>query len=424
MEGKTAPRFHYAWVIMLCGCCIIGLNLGIFAYTIGNFYLPVSLELGVGVGSVAIYQTISAFASALTFPTARKLLARFDLRWVMTGSTLGAILGYLGMSRVHALWQVYVCAAWIGVCIAFYGGVTVPLMISNWFRRNNGTIYGICLAAGAITGVIANPIISRIIRSSDWRHGYMAIAAITAIVMLPVSLFLVRMKPEEKGLRPLGDEETPDGAPAPAREKTGVPAAAAFRSFAFIATLICAPLFGVVFNVTNHITTYASVIGIGAGVGATLTSVSLVGGTLGKMTLGRISDKKGVRFAITLAEGCAIAGILMVVLSTWIGAWLLFPAVFIFGYGASTTSLMGALLPRAVFGDRDYDTILSYTSMATSIGTGFISPVYGFIYDFTGSYLPSFAFALCMAVICLTMAHAAITSGDRLKARFDQGGQA
>ena len=422
MEDKTKPRFHYAWVIMLCGCAIVGLNLGVFAYTIGNFYLPVSLELGVGVGSVAMYQTISSFASALTFPTARKLLARFDLRWVMTGSTLGAIVGYLGMSRVHALWQVYACAALIGVSIAFYGGVTVPLMIKNWFKGNNGTIYGICLAVGAITGVIANPIISRIIGATDWRHGYLAIALFTAVVMLPVSLFLVRMKPEEKGMRALGDDGAAEETAAQ-KPVTGVPAAAAFRSLAFYAMVICVPCFGIVFNVTNHITTYASVIGIGAGVGATLTSISLIGGTLGKMTLGRISDKMGVRFAVTLAEGCAIAGIVMVVLSTWVGSWLLFPAVFIFGYGASTTSLMGALLPRAVFGDRDYDKILSYSSMATSIGTGLISPVYGFIYDFTSSYLPSFGFALCMAILCLTTAYIAINGGMKLRAQYDQGGQ-
>ena len=69
METKKNSKFHYAWVIMFCGCCIVGIQLGVFAYTIGNFYLPVSQTLGVGVGDIALYQTMQAFASALTFPS-------------------------------------------------------------------------------------------------------------------------------------------------------------------------------------------------------------------------------------------------------------------------------------------------------------------------------------------------------------------
>jgi hypothetical protein len=49
--------------------------------------------------------------------------------------------------------------------------------------------------------------------------------------------------------------------------------------------------------------------------------------------------------------------------------------------------------------------------------------VYGFIYDFTSSYLPSFGFALCMAILCLTTAYIAINGGMKLRAQYDQGGQ-
>ena len=150
MEEAKGRHFHYAWVIMFCGCAIVGVNLGVLSYTIGNFYLPLSLELGVGVGSVSFYQTMCSFASAFTFPTARKLISKYDLRAVLAAATLSASLAYAAMSRVQSLWQVYACAVWMGVSIAFYGGVTVPLMINNWFKRNNGTVYGICLATAGV----------------------------------------------------------------------------------------------------------------------------------------------------------------------------------------------------------------------------------------------------------------------------------
>lgn len=416
METRKNPRFHYAWVIMFCGCCIVGIQLGIFSYTIGNFYLPVSQALGVGVGDVALYQTMSAFASALTFPTATKLMNKYGMRKVLTVATVSAVLSYAAMSRVNSLWQVYLCAVWIGLSSAFYGGATVPGMINNWFAKNNGTIYGTCLAVGALFGVAANPVLAAVIKAFTWRSGYLAIAAFTGLVMLPVSLFLVNLKPEDKGMKPYGleDGETKKDGKTTERKLAGVPAEAAFKSPAFIATLICVPCFGIVYNITNHITTYASVIGLGATFGATLTSVSLIGSTLGKLTLGTFSDKKGAKAAITLAEVLAITGLIMVMLSRTVGSWLLVAAVFVFGYGASTTSLMGALLPRAVFGDRDYTKIMSYTSMAMSLGVGLLSPVYGYLYDWTGTYVTAFCFAIGVAVVCITTAHFALNKGRKL----------
>ena len=416
METRKNSKFHYAWVIMFCGCCIVGIQLGVFAYTIGNFYLPVSQSLGVGVGDVALYQTMQAFASALMFPTATKLMNKYGMRKVLTVATLSAALAYAAMSQVNNLWTVYLCAVWIGLSSAFYGGATVPGMINNWFAKNNGTIYGTCLAVGALVGVAANPIIAAVIKGFTWRGGYLAIAAFTALVMLPVSLFLVTLKPEDKGMKPYGADEATEKTDTKNTEHkvTGVPAEKAFKSSAFIATLICVPCFGVVYNITNHITTYASVIGLGATFGATLTSVSLIGSTLGKLTLGTFSDKKGAKAAITLAEILAITGLVMVMLSRSIGSWLLVLAVFVFGYGASTTSLMGALLPRAVFGSRDYTKIMSYTSMSMSIGVGLLSPVYGYLYDWTGTYVTAFCFSIAVAVICIITAHFALNKGKKL----------
>lgn len=416
METKKQSKFHYAWIIMFCGCCIVGIQLGVFAYTIGNFYLPLSQELNVGVGSIALYQTMSAFAGALTFPTATKLMNKYGMRKVLTISTISAALAYAAMSQVNSLWQVYLCAIWMGASGAFYGGATVPGMINNWFAKNNGTIYGICLAVGALCGVVANPAIAAVIKATSWRSGYLAIALITAAVMLPVSLFLVSSRPEDKGMKPYGADEVERKGESKnvERKVTGVPAEAAFKSAAFIATLVCVPCFGIVYNITNHITTYASVIGLGATFGATLTSVSLIGSTLGKMTLGTFSDKKGAKAAITLAELLAITGLIMVILSRNIGSWLLVLAVFVFGYGASTTSLMGALLPRAVFGDRDYTKIMSYTSMSMSIGVGLLSPVYGYLYDWTGTYVTAFCFAMAIAVVCILTAHFALNKGKKL----------
>ena len=57
--------------------------------------------------------------------------------------------------------------------------------------------------------------------------------------------------------------------------------------------------------------------------------------------------------------------------------------------------------------------------MSMSLGAGLINPVYGYIYDATGSYLPSFGFALGIAVLCITMAYTAIADGKKLMQKYN-----
>ena len=71
-------------------------------------------------------------------------------------------------------------------------------------------------------------------------------------------------------------------------------------------------------------------------------------------------------------------------------------------------------MPRAVFGNRDYTKIMSYTSMSMSIGVGLLSPVYGYLYDWTGTYVTAFCFSIAIAVVCILTAHFALNKGKKL----------
>ena len=58
--SKPRAHIHYAWLIVLSGCAFMGTTLGALGYTVGNFFLPVSRELGCGVGDVSLYVTINS----------------------------------------------------------------------------------------------------------------------------------------------------------------------------------------------------------------------------------------------------------------------------------------------------------------------------------------------------------------------------
>lgn len=54
MENKR-KSIHYGFVIIICCCLMMGVNIGLSFSCAGIFYKPVSESLGVGVGLFGIY---------------------------------------------------------------------------------------------------------------------------------------------------------------------------------------------------------------------------------------------------------------------------------------------------------------------------------------------------------------------------------
>ncbi len=80
----------------------------------------------------------------------------------------------------------------------------VPLLITNWFDKRQGTAMGIAAACGGIGGACSSVLLSNIIMSMGWRAGYLGMAAITAVCILPATFLLLKDHPSQKNLLPYG----------------------------------------------------------------------------------------------------------------------------------------------------------------------------------------------------------------------------
>ena len=65
---------HYGFVIVVCCCLMMGINIGLSFSCAGIFYRPVSTDLGVSVGAFGIYMSLMYVASTLMLPLAGKLM--------------------------------------------------------------------------------------------------------------------------------------------------------------------------------------------------------------------------------------------------------------------------------------------------------------------------------------------------------------
>lgn len=212
------------------------------------------------------------------------------------------------------------------------------------------------------------------------------------------------------GLKPYGLD--PAAAPAQSGKRadnalTGLSMKEALATFPFWAMMLMAPAFSIGFGLTSHLPTYASSIGIGASAGAILTSASLVGGMLGKLTLGMLNDRFSTRVPLCAAQLCVVLGVGVLFVSQG-SPLLLGLGALIFGYGSCTTALMPAMLTSALFGQRDYNRILTWFTTSSSLLGGFGSTLYGLLYDAAGDYVSSMLVCMAVASLCLLLGLASL----------------
>ncbi len=58
--GQTKNKIHFAWFVLIGLCITVGLGKAALNNTAGLFITPISEDLGIGVGNLTLYLSISA----------------------------------------------------------------------------------------------------------------------------------------------------------------------------------------------------------------------------------------------------------------------------------------------------------------------------------------------------------------------------
>lgn len=176
------------------------------------------------------------------------------------------------MARFTQPWQWYIDSAVMGV---FSSNVmmVIPCIINNWFRKNNGVVTGVVMAASGLAGAIFNPVCSGWIASMGWQRTAVLVAALVGVACLTASLFLLRLRPEDCGCHTYGELEAEEG------RKTEMPSSfAGVRPWNLLLLCVGVLLAGtVIVQLTNYFPLYAASIGFDLQTGAWMTSFIMVG---------------------------------------------------------------------------------------------------------------------------------------------------
>src|SRR6266702_6151377 len=199
---------HYRWVIVaaggLLGCVAIG---GMFSLPV--FLQPIARDTGWSVTGVSSAMTIGFLAMALTSMIWGTLSDRLGpLPVVLTGSVvLAASLALASLATSLVVFQ-FVFGLMVGAACA---AIFAPMMacVTGWFDTHRSLAVSLVSAGMGMAPMTMSPFAAWLVSSQDWRTSLQIIAALVAIVLIPVALLVRRPPALEPGHAAMSPGEAP-----------------------------------------------------------------------------------------------------------------------------------------------------------------------------------------------------------------------
>ncbi len=404
--GKLSTKQKiYPWLVVLgCGMWVSG-SIGFLTIVAGNFYVPVSQDLGVAESDLGFYMTLVSIGQAISFPIAGRTIPKMNIPVHMTIICAIEAVAAIVMSTYGSVFLWYVSGLIIGFCMGFNTSIGVAIVLENWFAKKTGLAIGMAWGIGSLANAIMSPIISQVITQAGWRMGYVVLGVASLVLMCSSSLFIVRLKPEILGLFPYGYDKSQEDVHV--EDPTdGVSFRDAVKSPAFILLLVAMTLITST-TITNQLfTSYSESVGYGAAFGSLMVTVAMLSDIIWNPLIGITCDKFGADKGVVL--WCIVTALSFGCLS--IGASI--PAFAFIGAGLNDTmyACYGtgiAMLTAFLFGNKDYAKIYSLVpAIGYALGCMGV-PILTSIYQATSGYGSVWLVcAICDAIIaaCVILA--------------------
>ena len=389
MDRELKQSGNKPWLVVAVCCGMVAAGLGLSLNAAGVFYAPVADDLGMMRGTFSLHMTVFSLVTAFTTLLVPAFMRKFPYKAILIPSLAVAVVSTFLMGRVSTPLAFYILGAIRGFSTCLFAMAPANMIVGSWFNKSAGTATSVVMASSGIAGALGSMAFSSAIASLGWRNAYAVVALAILVLVLPAVLFPFQATPEAEGLLPYGG----------AREATTTKAGSSSSDVAFSytnPTFLCIALMGVlmafVTSIAQHFPGYAESIGLV--IGATMTSVAMVGNILMKLGIGVLSDRVGAPKATIAMCALCVAGLVLVLMGGSVP--LMLAGSLLFGGSYAVGAVSTSLLPRHFFGNEQFDRAYPPVAMASNVGAAVSMSAIGFVYDATHSY--ALAFVLCIAL--------------------------
>ncbi len=388
VEAKS--EFSDGWKLIFAS--FIGMMAGLTAlpfYTYGVFAIPLESEFGwtrAQTQTALLFQTIGVLG---ILPVLGWACDRFGVRRIALGSLALFALSF-GMMSLNGgnLFQYYATAFAFGIAGAGTLPITWTRAINAAFEKNRGLALGLALMGTGLTGFIAPSLASWGIENHGWRFAYLLLAAIPAVIGLPVVFLFFKEK-----------IVSAKEALAANANLTGATFEGALKDYRFwlIAIGFMIISFGIGGSIQN-LFPYFMDAGYAPPQAAAFLGVIGLSVIVGRISTGFFLDRfwgPGVAAALM-----ALPAVSCFILSS--GSPSVFMAYFstiLIGFAAGAEFDIIAYLASRYFGLKNYSKIYSLLYAAFALGAALAPGIFGYAYDTLGNYNAVFLISAVLFLI-------------------------
>lgn len=392
-------KMFYGWWIVIAILTNVAL-LGPAAVALANlFQTAVTTEFGITNSAFAINNMIVLGIGIFISPIVSKYLAGPHFKKTYLMGIASYIIGLVGYSISQNIYMFYFFSLFIGIGFITSTMIPASLLINNWFVEKRGLALSIALSGLGVGGFVLSPVITILITNIQWRMTYLIYAITIAVVVIPITIFLLKFKPEDIGLQALGAEEANSKTNSGENVNDGKVSLSVKDSktkLFFIALIGGSLIIGLVNNGGLGQFPPSITIQHGPVFSSIIVSLYSIVGIAGKLILGQVTDKYGVRVSVIYTTiGIAIAYSLMMFSDVQLNVYLM--AIF-FGISNANATVLAPLLTNSIFPAKEYSGAFGFVQSGQQLGMAIGSLAVAGIADASGGYTASW---LVMAILGL-----------------------
>jgi MFS family permease len=398
MDQTKTDNFFYRYIIVAACFSIQAVGIGTYV-SYGVFFNPFISEFGWSRASISGASSAAFLLMGLLSIFVGRLNDRIGPRKVMTVTGFFFGVGLLLMSRLNAVWQLYLFYG-VVVGIGFSAIDVIPLSTTaRWFIKRRGIMTGI-VKVGTGAGQLTVPLVASVlIASYGWRTSYLIIGGAGLVLLVSIAQ-LLRRDPSQMRLSQADGRET-------ARDNAGLAGGGlSFREALHTRQFwtICGVNLVIGFctlSIIVHIVPHAQDTGVpairAAGVLSAVGGVSMAGRFITGIAIDRIGSKKVMVVCFILL----IVGLLWLQVANEL--WMLY--VFAVVYGISHGGFFTAISPIVAefFGISAHGVLFGIVIFSGTVG-GAVGPVVaGYIFDVTDGYSLAFWLSMLVSILGLVL---------------------
>ncbi len=157
-------------------------------------------------GDLKLRELITLIGVGVLAPIFGILIDKVGVRALIIAGCLVLMPTYYAYGYIENVTHIYILHIFLSIVMVSCGLNVGVILVSNWFVKHRGTAIGIAIIGTSLGGAVLAPLFGYWLSIGiTWREGFQYGAAIPFVLLL-LTIFLVKSKPAEVGLKPYGTE--------------------------------------------------------------------------------------------------------------------------------------------------------------------------------------------------------------------------